>query len=247
MGFTSIVCFVLYITCVFRVLYHMCVLSCTSLACFGFYITCVFPVHLKRPWPLSTPPPLKRFRWAPLSSFLGHLKSFGCSFNAEAGINWSSFVASKAINWSSFETTCFRDGIDIDSTNDLDAVHTLVPKVSLLWLTDFGHHMHQTLSKWYHICVDPPPHICAQPWKRRPGGAAAFISNHKRDQRAVIASAQPFHGQNQKQRRSCVSVNHHSHWLDPCKKRVLEPSNSTYMVWLLLYIRVSISCPDVSE
>ena len=123
----SLVCFGFCITCSFwvlqhlcvRVLYHMCVLSSTSLACFGFYITCVFPVHLKRPWPLSTPPPLKRFRWAPLSSFRGHLKSFGCSFNAEAGINWSSFVASKAINWSSFETTCFRDGIDIDSTNDL--------------------------------------------------------------------------------------------------------------------------------
>ena len=119
LDFTSLVRSEFYITCVFRVLYHMCVLSCTPLACFGFYITCVFPVHLKRPWPLSSPPPLKRFRWAPLSSFRGHLKSFGCSFNAEAGINWSSFVASKAINWSSFETTCFRDGIDIDSTKDL--------------------------------------------------------------------------------------------------------------------------------
>ena len=90
--------------------------------------------------------------------------------------------------------------------------------------SDFEHHMHHTLSKWFHICVDPPPYICAQPWKRRPRGAAAFISNHKRNQRAIIASAQPFHGQNQKQRRSCVSVNDHSHRLDPCEKRVLEAS-----------------------
>ena len=35
-----------YITCVFGVLRHLCVLSFTSLVCFGFYITCVFQVYI---------------------------------------------------------------------------------------------------------------------------------------------------------------------------------------------------------
>ena len=163
LDFASLVRSEFYNIYVFRVLYHMCVLSCTPLACFGFYITCVFPVHLKRPWPLSSPPPLKRFRWAPLSSFRGHLKSFGCSFNAEAGINWSSFVASKAINWSSFETTCFRDGIDIDSTNDLHRCCAYVCPQSKFtmayWL--WAPHASDAVEVVSHLCWSTAIYLCA--------------------------------------------------------------------------------------